>query len=158
MVSPVFPPTSVGLLIFGSGFCALVYQIAWFRSLRLIFGASTAANAAVLAIFMGGLGLGGWLLGKRADQTRNPLRMYGNLELGISLLAALSPYLVDIVRAAYIASGGALALGNFLGTALRLLGAVIVLGGPVLLMGGTLPAAARACQTDGAQVQRTNGT
>jgi len=46
-------------LLFGSGFCALVYQTAWQRELRLIFGASTAASAAVLAIFMGGLGLGG---------------------------------------------------------------------------------------------------
>ena len=29
---------------------------AWLRELRLVFGASTAANAAVLANFMGGLG------------------------------------------------------------------------------------------------------
>ena len=53
----------VAALLFGSGFCALVYQIAWLREFRLIFGASTAASAAVLAIFIGGLGAGGLLLG-----------------------------------------------------------------------------------------------
>jgi len=39
-------------LLFGSGFCALIYQICWLREFRLVFGASTAASAAVLAIFM----------------------------------------------------------------------------------------------------------
>jgi hypothetical protein len=42
--------TRVAALLFGSGFCALVYQVGWLRNFRLIFGASTAASAAVLAI------------------------------------------------------------------------------------------------------------
>ena len=71
----------VALFLFGSGFCALVYQVTWLRLLRLIFGASTAASAAVLAIFMGGLGLGGYLLGRRADRSPNPLFFYGTLEI-----------------------------------------------------------------------------
>ncbi len=58
--------SAVAALLFGSGLCALVYQVAWLKELRLIFGASTAASAAVLAVFMGGLGAGGLLLGKRA--------------------------------------------------------------------------------------------
>src|SRR5437899_2702719 len=45
------------MLLFGSGFSALVYQTAWQRMFRLIFGASTLASAAVLPIFLGGLGL-----------------------------------------------------------------------------------------------------
>ena len=49
-------------IVFFSGFCSLVYQVTWLRLLRLIFGASTPATAIVLAIFMGGLGLGGLLL------------------------------------------------------------------------------------------------
>ena len=69
----------VGALLFGSGCCALVYQIGWLREFRLIFGASTSASAAVLAIFMGGLGFGGIYIGKRADRTRNPLALYGFL-------------------------------------------------------------------------------
>ena len=67
--------------LFASGFCALVYQMAWLRLLRLVFGASTAASAAVLAIFMGGLGLGSLVLGKWAEKSRNPLRLYAFLEI-----------------------------------------------------------------------------
>ena len=62
--------------LFGSGFCALVYQLAWQREFRLIFGASTAASAAVVAIFMGSLGAGGWVLGRMADRRREPWRFY----------------------------------------------------------------------------------
>lgn len=88
----------VALLLFGSGMCALVYQTAWLREFRLIFGASTAASAAVLGIFMGGLGLGGLLIGKRVDQNAQPLRLYGHLELLIALSTALTPFLVWVIR------------------------------------------------------------
>jgi hypothetical protein len=44
----------VSLLLLASGFCGLVYQMAWLRLLRLVFGASTAASAAVLAKFLEG--------------------------------------------------------------------------------------------------------
>ena len=133
-------------LLVGSGFCSLVYQVAWLRLLRLVFGASTAASAAVLAIFMGGLGIGGLLLGGRADRHRCPLALYGRLELGIAALAAVSPALVLLVRHLYIAAGGSAALGQGPGTALRLVLAALVLGLPTLLMGGTLPAMARAVE------------
>ena len=62
----------VTLLLFGSGLCALAYQACWFRMLRLVFGASTLAHAAVLAIFMGALGLGSAVLGGRAEKHDNP--------------------------------------------------------------------------------------
>src|SRR5207245_8408909 len=91
--APAVPPTGprpplVALLLVGSGFCALVYEVAWLRMLRLVFGASTAAAAAVLAIFLGGLGLGGILLGRRADAAPTPLRLYAAPETGVAGAAA----------------------------------------------------------------------
>ena len=56
----------IALLLFGSGACTLVYETVWLRELRLVFGASTLASAAVIACFLGGLGTGGILLGKFA--------------------------------------------------------------------------------------------
>src|SRR5450432_3816349 len=82
------PVSRIAPLLFCSGMCALIYQVAWLRELRLVFGASTSASAAVLAIFMGGLGAGGLLLGKRADARRDPLMLYANLELLVALAAA----------------------------------------------------------------------
>jgi len=45
----------VALMLLVSGGCALVFQVVWIRELRLVFGATTASSAAVLAIFMAGL-------------------------------------------------------------------------------------------------------
>lgn len=137
----------IGLFLFGSGFCALVYQIAWLRLLRLVFGGSTPASATVLAIFMAGLGVGGYLLGKRSESSKNPLGFYANLEIGISIAAGLSVFLIAGVRALYIQLGGTATLGVFGGTMLRLILATIVLGIPTFLMGGTLPATVRAATT-----------
>lgn len=136
----------VALLLFASGFCALVYQTAWLRMLRLVFGASTAASAAVLAIFMGGLGFGGLLLGRIADRQRSPLRFYGGLEAGIALAAGLSPWLVILIQKVYVALGGSGSLGLAGGSLVRLVLSALVLGIPTFLMGGTLPALARAVE------------
>src|SRR6185503_16920451 len=134
----------VALLLFASGFCALVYQTAWLRMFRMIFGASTAASAAVLAIFMAGLGFGGLLLGRRADRHPSPLGLYANLEAGIAVSAALSPALLAAVSWVYVALGGSLRLGLAGSSVVRLLLSVVVLALPTFLMGGTLPAVARA--------------
>src|SRR5581483_9181014 len=139
---------SVAALLFGSGACALIYQTVWMRQFRLIFGASTLATAAVLSIFMAGLGAGSALLGKRADGSPHPLRFYGNLELSIAATAALSQVLLWLVAKVYFATGGSVTLGSFLATIVRLLLAVIVIGIPTFLMGGTLPAAARGVESD----------
>lgn len=147
----------VALLLFGSGFCALVYQTAWLRMLRLVFGASTASSAAVLAIFMGGLGFGGLLLGRIADRRRSPLRFYGGLEAGIALAAALSPWLVALVQKVYVAVGGSASLGLAGGTVVRLVLSALVLGIPTFLMGGTLPALARAVEQASDSGRRRTG-
>lgn len=144
---PRRPVFIIGPLLMCSGACALLYQVVWVREFRLIFGASTAASAAVLAMFMGGLGAGGLILGKRVDKRRDPLMLYANLELGVALLAAASPFVLDAVRYIYSALGGTVALGMFAGTVIRLFFAALVLVPPTFLMGGTLPAAARAAET-----------
>src|SRR5215212_11801237 len=115
-VSAPLGPWTMAAFLFLSGFCALVYQIGWMREFRLIFGASTAASAAVLAIFIGGLGLGGWVFGPRADRHPRPLLFYSHLELIVALSAAVSPFLLALVRSAYFASGGTTTLGFAIGT------------------------------------------
>ncbi|MDR1043878.1 MAG: fused MFS/spermidine synthase [Candidatus Adiutrix sp.] len=142
------------ILLFFSGFSALSYQMVWMREFRLVFGASTASTAAVSALFMAGLGLGGWRLGPRADRDERPFFLYGRLELAVSILAALSPLLLALTRHLYLRSGGLMVLGPLGATAARLLLAALVIGLPAFLMGGTLPAAARAVirEQDGARL------
>jgi len=144
--SPSMPVRSglIALLLFGSGFCALLYETTWLREFRLVFGASTAASAVVIGVFMAGVGLGGVLLGRISETRGRPLAFYGKLELIIAGTAALSPLLILAARYLYVALGGSEAMGPAMGTALRLILAAIIIGTPTFAMGGTLPAAARA--------------
>src|SRR5438105_8185691 len=141
-------------LLFCSGACALIYQTVWMRQFRLIFGASTLATAAVLSIFMAGLGIGSAFLGKRADAHPQPLRFYGNLELSIAATAALSQLLLWLIAKIYFGVGGSVTLGVFFATIVRLILAALVLAAPTILMGGTLPAVARAVETNDAASRR----
>lgn len=138
----------VASFLFGSGFCALIYQLAWLRQFRIIFGTSTAATAAVLGIFMGGLGFGSLILGRRADAKARPLRFYATLELLIAAAVALTPLLLWLIRRLYIATGGTMSLGQGGATVLRLILSAAVIGVPTFLMGGTAPAAVKAALDD----------
>ena len=138
----------VAALLFFSGLSALVYQTVWLRQFRLVFGASTYATGAVLAIFMLGLGVGSALLGKRADAKERPLLYYARLELLIAGAAALSTLLLALAAKIYFASGGSLRLEISGATLLRLVLAAVVLGPATIFMGGTLPAAARSVSTN----------
>ena len=80
------------IIFFLSGATGLVYQVIWVRLTGLVFGNTSHAIAVVLGAFMAGLALGSWRLGPRTDQTRNPLRMYGLMEIGIGISAALIPF------------------------------------------------------------------
>jgi spermidine synthase len=152
------PPRRIAAFLFVSGLCALAYQTVWLRQLRLIFGASTAASAAVLAVFMAGLGAGSIALGRRADRAANPLLLYARLEIGIALCAAATPWLMAAARSLYVAVGGTQALGALGGAVARLVLTALVLGPPTFLMGGTLPAAIRAAEDEEDRGRRRLGT
>ncbi len=139
----------VGAFLFVSGACSLVYELAWIRELRLVFGASTSASAAVVACFMGGLGIGGLLVGGRADRADRPLRVYALLEGFTAMVVAVTPLVLSIVRSTYIALGGSRTLGASGATIARLALSAVVLGLPTIAMGGTLPAAAGALKGSG---------
>ena len=84
----------LSLILFGSGFSELLFQTVWLREFRLIFGCSTPASAAVLGVFMAGLGAGGLFFGRKADRSHDPLKLYSRLEIGAACLVVFSPFLV----------------------------------------------------------------
>jgi spermidine synthase len=120
-----------------------------------VFGGATPAAAAVLAIFMGGLGAGSAWFGRRVERTANPLRLYGLIEIGVGVTALLTPLLLSIVQSLYVKTGGVVALGLVPATLLQLVLAIVVLGAPCFLMGGSLPAAFKWAETD---LDRHRGT
>jgi spermidine synthase len=129
---------------FLSGICGLIYEVLWSRYLGLFIGNSTYAHAIVLGAFMGGLALGNFYFGKRADRSNDSLRMYARLEIWLGLYALATPALLDLDRAIYIQLGALFEPGSVLGLILKLLFAFPIVLLPATLMGGTLPFMARA--------------
>jgi len=138
----------LALILFLSGFCSLIYQTVWLREFRLVFGGAAPAAAAVVAVFMGGLGFGGKLFGAWVERVGRPFRFYARLEACIALAAALSPVLLTGARELYLKTGGTAGMGLWPATCLQLGMTALVLGLPCFLMGGTLPAAMKFAQRD----------
>src|SRR5688500_9061668 len=71
---------AASVLMLGSGFAGLGYQIAWTRQSAAWLGHEAAATLAIVAAFFGGIGAGAWVLGGRIDATRAPARWYALCE------------------------------------------------------------------------------
>ncbi len=131
------------LLFFLSGAAALMYQVVWVRSLTLVFGGSHLAVTAVLTIFMGGLAIGSYVVGKRVDGVAKPLRLYGLLEIGIAVSALVFVGLMKLYPSIYVALAGGRDDATLYLTAVRMFFSVVALIVPTMLMGGTLPVLSR---------------
>ena len=69
------------LLFVASGFAGLVYQAIWSHYLGLVLGHAAYAQTLVLAIFMGGMALGAWLVSARGGRWTGLIRAYVIVEL-----------------------------------------------------------------------------
>ena len=131
-------------LFFLSGATGLIYELLWVRVLYQSFGSTIQSVTTVVAAYMGGLGLGAWLLGRIADRSPRPAVLYGWLEIAIGVFGIVSPLVLGFAHWVYIGTAGALALGAGASVALRFGLAALVLLIPTTLMGGTLPVLTRA--------------
>ncbi|CAA9246240.1 MAG: Spermidine synthase [uncultured Chloroflexi bacterium] len=140
----------VAAFFFASGAAGLIYQVAWVRILSLIFGVTVHAVSTVLAGFMAGLALGSFVAGRVAERVKNPLLVYGIVELGIGATGLLTPWAFRELRNGYpainhwieaFAPSGAAGgpVGELLPGFLRLLIAFGILLVPTSMMGATLP-------------------
>src|SRR5881394_4640625 len=136
------------LLFFFSGATGLVYELLWVRILYQAFGSTIQSITTVVAAYMGGLGLGAWLLGRKADRHVRPAALYGWLEIAIGAFGLASPFVLSLAHRVYIGTAGTLALGSAASVALRFGLAALVLLIPTTLMGGTLPVLTRALMGD----------
>ncbi len=140
------------LLFFLSGISGLIYQIAWVRQSVFTFGVSIYAYSTVIGAYMIGLALGSYVMGRRIDAHRQPLRTYAWLEVGIAALAALSPFLLAALHGVYPGFSNALPVGGFWLTLSRLVFSLAVLTPATFLIGATLPVMSRIYATHGGRV------
>jgi spermidine synthase len=126
-----------------SGACGLTYEVVWSRFLHEVFGVTAFAVSTVLISFMGGMALGAALLGRRADRSRRPLRMFAWLEAGIGLYALAFPLFVAGVQWIHAFVFPVLPDSFLLRSLIRFVLCMGLLLVPTTLMGGTLPALGR---------------
>lgn len=136
-------------IFFLSGISGLVYQVIWVRLFGNVFGNTVYSAAAITAVFMLGLGLGSYLIGRWGDRLFRrdpamPLRLYGWAEfliggwcLGVALIL---PQLTKLSAwgSTYVAGPEGWFELSLASLVLRYAIALLLLAPPTLLMGGTL--------------------
>jgi spermidine synthase len=123
-----------------SGISGLVYQTVWVRMLTRYLGSTTAATAAVLCVFMGGLALGAFLGGKLADRIRDRLLAYILLEAGIAAAALISSFVViSLMGQVYVTLYATFGASRMCLTTARVVFSMLNLLPATVLMGATLP-------------------
>jgi len=127
------------ILFFGSGVCALIYQVMWLRLLSLVFGVTVYAASTVLAGFMAGLGVGSLLAGRYASKVSRPLVAFGIAEALVGITAFSTPFILEWLTSIWMAIHPALPTSLAALTVIRFVVAFVVLIVPTSLMGATLP-------------------
>jgi spermidine synthase len=143
---------------FLSGASALVYEVVWMRQLRLVTGATTAAVSTLLAVYMGGLAVGAYVLGRLADRSRAPLKLYAYLECAIGAYALLLPRLEAWATPLYISLARSASDSPGILMLIRVVFGAVWLLAPTVLMGGTLPVLVRFVSRSEARFGRDLGT
>jgi spermidine synthase len=126
-------------IYFISGACSLTYEVIWQRLLKLILGNTTYATSITVAVFMGGLAFGAFLVRKKADAIKNKLFVYGIIELFVAFFALLAPVFLKGMDSAYVFLFQSFAPSPLVVLALQIIVSMIILAFPTILMGTTLP-------------------
>jgi predicted membrane-bound spermidine synthase len=125
------------LLLTASGAAALIFQVLWIKQLTLIVGVDVYAVTAGVSAFFAGLALGGLVLGRLADSTRRPLRLYAALEIGVAVVGVATTFALAHTAGPFATLE---ARSGLLAWAL----VVVLVGLAPFLMGCTLPAIVRS--------------
>lgn len=78
------------LAAFLVGFIDMGLEMAWFRVLGILNKNTAYGFPSVLAVFLVGLALGGWMWGSKADKSKDAVALFWKLQLGVGITVALS--------------------------------------------------------------------
>jgi len=145
------------LALVTAGFAAIAYEVVWTRLLILVNGSSTYTFSLVLTIYILGLALGSFWIGKRVDQLRSTEISFAHLQVAVALTAIAGIWLV--AKLPYIALDVYAFVGVSYTTSLILNTGTTVLAllPPSFLLGAAFPVAVRMIDCDRAQPFRPFG-
>ncbi len=140
----------ISTLFFLSGASGLIFQTVWVRLLEIFFGVTLVAITLIVSSYMAGLGIGTLIGGRLASKLSNSkqnIKAYGVVQLGIALFGFLSPQLIDWVGRN--TAGSSYALVFILSFLLMVI--------PTMLMGMTLPFLVQAFNLEIKETGKTIG-
>jgi predicted membrane-bound spermidine synthase len=127
--------------VFSAGVASLVYEVVWIRQLGLSLGSTAVAFSVMLSAFLGGLALGGWYMGRRADDVPDPSRTLVRVEIAAAVLGVLSIPALAVAGRVYVWVAVTTSGGPLLSLLLRSMIALLVMLAPATLFGMTFPLA-----------------
>ena len=138
-----------GVVLFtmgASGFCALAYEVIWFRLLDLLLNGTAYAFSIMLGVFLVGLAAGSFLIQPFIRFKWNWVVVLGVLELCIALHAAYSVFALEQVPVARDLLTNSNVLGPFSGrpVAVMVVLCAIILFPLTVLLGMAFPVAGQA--------------
>lgn len=128
-----------------SGFVAMVYEVAWTRLLGLSLGSSTHAYSLMLATFISGIAVGGWMIAGWKRQAHTLLAL-GWAELALAASLFVSIWFYDLLPWWFVQLSELLARSPGAFALHELFQAIICMGVmfiPAVCLGATLPLASR---------------
>lgn len=136
------------LAFFVSGAIAMIYEVAWTRTLLMVIGSSTYAFSIMLTTFLTGIFLGSWIFSRLADKLRQPIFWFGLIQclicaFGLSAILQFNqlPWLNIIMN---MSSSHDPTIGLFI----RFILASMVLMPITLCLGAIFPVVVKICATD----------
>jgi predicted membrane-bound spermidine synthase len=141
-----------GILFLG-GAAALAWQLIWSHQLGIALGASARGVALTVATAMAGMTLGSLGCGRllRGRTPRDPVLLYGLIELAIGLLAlipgVLSDWIMNADARVHLESPA-------LATPFMILALLLTIGPATLMMGATLPVMGLLARSGGRPLSR----
>lgn len=141
-----------------SGAVAMIYEVAWTRSLLMVIGSTTYAFSIMLSTFLAGIFLGGLLASRIADKVKQPVIWFGYFQVLLCLGGFLSLLLFNFLPYWNL-------VVNFnwphlpeIGMFVRMLLCGVVLLPITLLLGAIFPFAVKSCAQDLERLGRSIGT
>lgn len=141
------------LIMFGlSGAAALIYEVAWVRSLSNVLGSATYAVSTMLSAFMAGLALGGYIGGSLGARSTKPVLLFGLMEAGIGIFGLLTIPAINSLSPLYFLIYNRYHLSPDIFYALQFVVCFLIMAVPTTLMGASFPVVTRIVSDEGENV------
>ena len=140
-----------------SGAAALIYEVAWTRSLSTIMGSSTYALSTMLAAFMAGLSVGGWFGAKLTRRIARLNVAFALCELGTGVVGLITIPVIKALTPLYMKSFYTFHLSFNTFSLVQFVIAFMIMGIPTTLMGLTFPVVIKLFSKEGRDVGTQSG-